>query len=995
MNRIYTIIIIGIMCFSVYSQDLIYTVKGYHQEERVALDSIMVENLTNHTKIVFGPLPVQDEYQVILGTGLQVNIDSLLEDKSIFSLAANTPGMLQLKYNESRPAVYTLEIFNSAGKQVHLSNGKHINPGSILNIRLGIEGIYLIRITSKGRSESFCGVGARVGGDFDVHLSGASFHRPVLKGTGPSSEFNFNIGDSLRISAFKKDYYAWPVVLTITDSEVLEFHFEISTVTTTGISDAYVALDEQTTVVTEYNEKTGELRLFFEGQAHELRPGNILTVDLDSTYVLRKVVKVNSSDDTTVMTTIPAYLNELFIDKAFKINTGYMAPNSELKSTSSPEEITGALTDEEGFIHPYEFIYRDQQGNLVRETAWDNHILKGLDENVSRRRLLYETIDLSKSLITSDDGVVKFFSHDSELKLSLDFCGEFEFDPSLGTVTKETKIKRSDIVKYDYWLEGNADLVYLLTLILTEDFEKDPDEQLLIPLFEYTVTFMIGAIPVSITFDNNIFYDYKLDASAHMEANWGFEYHHTLKLGASYSKETNEFSLIKESDPTLDFHPLKLQGEVQTYARVEVFPRIEVLLYNFFGPYFDLTPFLDGQFNLAGEFSTFNGELGGQHDRFVAWDSRFGVGFDFRVGAKMEGFWGLIDREFGPEVFHLLSDPRDHTIPSRAIYEAPYQLKSMSEIPDEIEPGEAVLMRFKVTNYSLFDGLNDKPVCFCPIYLEGDGSFSKQIVFSDLDGEAEVEWYPDGEGKHNSYARIYNADHSLKWECLQSVFVTGDFSGSEGSFTDSRDGEIYNWVKIGDQIWMTENLRYIPDNEAYGIAPGSQPDIDLVTDYRDSYIYPYYYVYNYQGINPEDARRMPSYSTYGVLYNFKAATETCPESQGWYLPSDSDWKELETYIATRYGYRKDEENQYWENVGRRLKSADWGGTNDFGFNALPGGLRNRFDGSFECLGSAGYWWSSTPWVSDCSYSRYMSWDNHIYRRHIFNQYGASVRCIHK
>ena len=104
----------------------------------------------------------------------------------------------------------------------------------------------------------------------------------------------------------------------------------------------------------------------------------------------------------------------------------------------------------------------------------------------------------------------------------------------------------------------------------------------------------------------------------------------------------------------------------------------------------------------------------------------------------------------------------------------------------------------------------------------------------------------------------------------------------KGTFVDSRDGTEYKTIKIGNQTWMAENLKYLPS--VVGPATGSSTD-------------PYYYVYGYQGTDVATAKATTNYQNYGVLYNWTAATTACPA--GWHLPTDAEWNVLEQYVVGR------------------------------------------------------------------------------------------------
>lgn len=191
-------------------------------------------------------------------------------------------------------------------------------------------------------------------------------------------------------------------------------------------------------------------------------------------------------------------------------------------------------------------------------------------------------------------------------------------------------------------------------------------------------------------------------------------------------------------------------------------------------------------------------------------------------------------------------------------------------------------------------------------------------------------------------------------------------------FTDARDGNAYEAVKIGDQIWMAENLKYLP--EVIGPATGS-----------DSI--PYYYVYEYDGTDVSAAKAETNYIDYGVLFNYAAALDACPN--GWHLPSDAEWTTLADFLggtAVAGGKLKETDTIHWD-------VPNLGATNETGFTALPGGYRFE-DGSYLSLGIAGIWWTSTETGVNSAWDWFMrSYQTINDKYDAIKERGFSVRCI--
>ena len=187
----------------------------------------------------------------------------------------------------------------------------------------------------------------------------------------------------------------------------------------------------------------------------------------------------------------------------------------------------------------------------------------------------------------------------------------------------------------------------------------------------------------------------------------------------------------------------------------------------------------------------------------------------------------------------------------------------------------------------------------------------------------------------------------------------------EDTVTDA-DGNVYQAVKIGNQVWTVENLRTSKYRD------GS--DIPLVTDDAawSSLITPGYCYYN----NTTDADYIRKF---GALYNWYTVDTKKLAPAGWHVPSNDEWNTLINYLVAN-GYNWDgttAENKVGKSVSART---DWNTStftgavgndltmnNRSGLSYLPAGCR-FYDSSFNHFGNYGVWWCTDEFLSSAHYS---------------------------
>lgn len=220
-----------------------------------------------------------------------------------------------------------------------------------------------------------------------------------------------------------------------------------------------------------------------------------------------------------------------------------------------------------------------------------------------------------------------------------------------------------------------------------------------------------------------------------------------------------------------------------------------------------------------------------------------------------------------------------------------------------------------------------------------------------------------------------------------TVDATGGFNPdlSYGEMSDI-DGSSYKTILIGDQNWMAENLK--------------------VTHYADGSAIPFVGDDGQWAELGESDKaycwydNMSEYAdTTGALYSWSAALDVCPE--GWHLPSDDEWKELELYLGMSQDYADKHEwrGTYQGGMLKEMGFSNWynpnlAGSNTSGFTALPGGYRSN-TGAFYGFGMyAAYWTSSEKEGTNTVWYRALNNEKtDVYRYWVVGNRAASIRCV--
>lgn len=168
-----------------------------------------------------------------------------------------------------------------------------------------------------------------------------------------------------------------------------------------------------------------------------------------------------------------------------------------------------------------------------------------------------------------------------------------------------------------------------------------------------------------------------------------------------------------------------------------------------------------------------------------------------------------------------------------------------------------------------------------------------------------------------------------------SDYVKENYSGT---YTDERNGNIYELIKVGEQVWMSQNIDFeTPDSRCY-----------------------------------DDKKS--NCEKYGRLYTYEAAKYVCPD--GWHLPSDGEWQAMIVQLEK-------------EREGRTLTQEE----KKNGFNTDLAGWGSN-SGNYYNKKEIGFYWTSTVKAGNFAWYIYINSLSNDFSKNYHNINKAfSVRCV--
>ena len=255
------------------------------------------------------------------------------------------------------------------------------------------------------------------------------------------------------------------------------------------------------------------------------------------------------------------------------------------------------------------------------------------------------------------------------------------------------------------------------------------------------------------------------------------------------------------------------------------------------------------------------------------------------------------------------------------------------------------------------------------VYITNDSDYNDTILINGFN--------PNPNGSSSFGPLILGPESVISCQCVINGYLYEFFSdNSSGSLTD-QDGNNYDTLTYGDQVWTVENAEMVTYRDGTPI-----PQVTDNTEWENLTTGAWAYYNN----DPTKPRLYNWYAVMGIHDNDPNTPNKEFAPEGWHVPSDAEWTTLEEYLIAN-GYNYDDTTTENKIAKAMSSTTGWNSStelgaigndqslnNSSGFNAFPEGIRGS-DGSFYYEGLNAIFWSSTENDSNEAWLRSLTNNN--------------------
>lgn len=499
-----------------------------------------------------------------------------------------------------------------------------------------------------------------------------------------------------------------------------------------------------------YNSNSGSLTVTYStGTPPLVAAGKAIVLPSEHGYDIRVIDNTTTQGNSISMQTSQGDMSDLFRNISFTLSTNPSSPtrSSDGHRIFTPESY--GYTDENGKYHE---IYNAK----TRATYTESCNLWSFEQSFAGAELY-------------SGAAGKLYWDECRYYATLN--GEFTFD--FGEKSINQVRKKGDIKRFAYTLTGNVGLDMQLHYNMNAEYSEEDDTIIKKKLHQtLTIPFRVGLVPICINVDTHLGKYTNFEAEGNVDATAGLHANYMVESGMEWTPQGGAQPHYNAT-PTLELLPFTIEAQASLEAKVSYYPRIDIRIYKFLGPWVEPRPYLKESV-AAGLYASSDGS------EDIGWKSETYNGMDLRLGLDAT-FLGWRGNLWTSQTYNPMKD--------KLLFEAPSRISKISPQDGiEVEEGESVDAEFLVECYS---PLNDKYYP-CPLALvnfeQECGEVDGEIAVADVNGKVRVKWTPQPKDEEQAQLSATRAEKMVERE-LKAKIV-------------DKDGEVINedalTVKVED-----------------------------------------------------------------------------------------------------------------------------------------------------------------------------------------------------